>query len=90
MKIKDELSVDVRVTGMKEGSGKYAGMCGALLVDHRGKMVRVSGMDDEQREEFWNHPRRIIGRMVEVEYQNETAHGSLRHPRFKCLRPDKE
>lgn len=90
MKIKDELSVDVRVTGMKEGAGKYVGMCGALMVDYKGKRVMVSGMTDEQRVQFWQKPRSIVGRVVEVKYQLETVHGSLRHPRFLRLRPDKE
>lgn len=90
MKIKDELSVDVRVTGMREGRGKYVGMCGALVVSHRGKEVRVAGMDDELRSTFWQKPKKIIGHMIEVVYQQETVHGSLRHPRFKRMRPDKE
>lgn len=90
MKIKEELSVDVRVTGIKEGKGKYVGMCGALYVDHRGKRVKVSGMNDAQRELFWNRPKSIVGKLIEVVYQEETVHGSLRHPRFKRVRDDKK
>jgi len=90
MKIKDELSVDVRVVRIKGGTGKYEGMCGALVVDYNGVEVPVSGMTDAQRKKFTRWPKSIIGKLVEVEYQEETVHGSLRHPRFKCVRSDKD
>jgi DNA ligase-1 len=90
LKIKDEKSVDVVVVGMKEGAGKYAGTLGALIVDYKGKKVPVSGMTDDQRNLFWKKPKLILKKMVEVEYQEETVHGSLRHPRYKRHRPDKE
>lgn len=90
MKIKEMDTVDVIVTGMKEGKGKYVGMCGALIVDHRGKKVRVSGMDDKLRKKFWRSKKDVIGKMVEVEFQKVTKHNSLRHVRFKRLREDKQ
>jgi DNA ligase-1 len=90
LKIKDEKTVDVRVVGMKEGAGKYKGTLGALIVDYRGKEVPVSGMTDDQRRRFWSKPKSIVGKLVEVEFQEETVHGSLRHPRYKRHRPDKD
>lgn len=90
MKIKDSITREVTVTGLKEGTGKYVGMCGALIGDYNGRKVRVSGMTDKQREEFWNKPKSIVGKLVEVESQEETEHGSLRHPRFIRVRDDKE
>lgn len=90
MKLKGQESVDVIVVGMCEGKGKYIGMCGSLIVDHGGKKVRVSGMDDKLRKNFWKNKKDIIGKMVEVEYQNVTVHNSLSHPRFKRLREDKQ
>ncbi len=90
MKIKDQLSVDVVVTGVKEGTGKYEGTLGALVCKHKKVKIQVSGMTDEQRHEFWKDRKGIIGRMIEVEYQEETVHGALRHPRFVRMRPDKE
>lgn len=90
LKLKDELSVDVPVTGVLEGEGKYKGTCGTLVIDYKGVSVPVSGMTDAQRHEFWANPDAVIGRIVEVVYQEETVHGSLRHPRFKRFREDKE
>lgn len=90
MKIKEEETVEVTVTGLKEGTGKYVGMCGALICDHKGRRVRVSGMTDVQRKEFFDKPKAIIGKMIEVSFQEETEGGSLRHPRFQRVRDDKQ
>jgi ATP-dependent DNA ligase len=100
MKIKGEESVDVRVTGMYEGLGKYVGMLGGLTVDVDGVEVRVGGgFTDHQRETFWNKEWRTrpnlrgveaTGRLIEVEYHEKTPDGSLRHPRFVRFRDDKD
>jgi ATP-dependent DNA ligase len=90
MKIKDEQTTEVIVTGIKEGTGKYAGNTGALICEHNGRVVRCSGMSDEQRRKFWDKPKSIIGKMIEVTYQEETEAGSLRHIRFKRVRDDKQ
>lgn len=90
LKIKDEKSVDVYVVGMKEGAGKYKGTLGALIVSYKGREVPVSGMTDDQRRMFWKKPKSVLKKLVEVIYQEETEHGSLRHPRYKRHRPDKE
>jgi DNA ligase-1 len=96
LKMKAEETIDLTITGAFEGKGKYEGMLGGVIVDHKGVQVRVSGFSDEQRKELWascsdprddNYP---IGRMIEVEYHEETPDGSLRHPRFVRFRPDKE
>lgn len=89
MKVKEEITLDVLVTGIKEGTGKYVGMCGALICDHKGRKIRVSGMPDDLRALFFNKPKSIVGKMIEVEAQEETDAGSLRHPRFKRVRDDK-
>lgn len=90
MKIKEEETTEVLVTGIKEGTGKYVGMCGALICDHKGRRVRASGMTDEQRKRFFDKPKTIVGKMIEVTYQEETEGGSLRHIRFKRVRDDKQ
>lgn len=90
MKLKNTETADCRVTDIFEGEGKYVGMVGGLVVDFGGVAVRVgSGLSDKQRMYWWNDPEEVIGRTVEVAYQEKTPDGSMRHPRFKTLRGDK-
>ena len=90
MKLKNTETADCRVKDVFEGEGKYVGMVGGLVVDFGGVAVRVgSGLSDKQRMYWWNDPEEIIGRMVEIAYQEKTPDGSMRHPRFKTLRGDK-
>jgi DNA ligase-1 len=88
MKVKEEITADVLVTGIKEGTGKYVGMVGSLLCDYKGRKIRASGMNDELREAWFKKPKSIVGKMIEVEAQEETDAGSLRHPRFIRIRDD--
>jgi DNA ligase-1 len=101
MKLKPEESVDVPIVGAFEGTGKYKGTLGGLIVDFNGIHVRVSGMSDDQRAEMWaayqrdsalpaGMLRELIGRLIEVDYHEVTEDGSLRHPRFKRFRDDKQ
>ncbi len=101
MKIKAEESVDVEIVGAEEGTEKYTGMLGALVVDYKGVKVNVgSGLTDQQRKDFWAAFKRdsreygpsdyeLLGRLIEVEYHEVTPDGSLRHPRFVRFRDDK-
>lgn len=89
MKVKDEKSEDLPIVGIKPGEGKYEGMIGAYTVRRaNGVLVDVgSGLSDADR---LQDPETLIGKILEVEYHEETPEGSLRHPRAKCLRWDKE
>lgn len=90
LKVKDEQTVDVPIVGYVEGTGKYEGTLGALVVDYNGKEVNVgSGLSDVDRDYFWKHQTKYQNILVEVEYHEETPDGSLRHPRFVRLREDK-
>ena len=90
MKIKEEVSKDLAVVGMSGGDGKYEGTLGALIVQSRdGTKHTVSGMTDEQRTSWWNDRSLIIGKVVEIKAMKELPDGSLREPRFKCVRFDK-
>lgn len=89
MKIKAEDSVDVKIVGAEEGTGKYEGMLGAIIIDHNGVDVNVgTGLSDEQRKDFWtSHAAgELVGRLCEVGYHEVTPDGSLRHPRFERFR----
>lgn len=91
IKWKKGLSLDLEVVGVFSGSGKYAGTLGGLLCRYKdNKTVRVSGMTDKQRHEWWKNPDLIIGEIVEVEAMCESSKGLLREPRFKSIRYDKE
>lgn len=90
MKIKEEVTKDLAVVGMVEGEGKYAGTLGALIVQSRdGTKHQVSGMTDEQRTSWWDDRSLIVGQVVEIKAMKELPDGSLREPRFKCVRFDK-
>lgn len=86
LKRKTVETYDLPVLRMEEGTGKYTGMCGALVVDFNGKPVHIgSGMTDKNRIEFWKK----MPSVVEVTLQGITPDGSLRHGRFKRVREDK-
>jgi len=95
-KIKPEDYIDGFVIGVFEGTGKYEGFLGGLIVEVEieGNSVDVrvgGGFSDKQREEFWNNPP--INRWAEIKYTEVTktlgGTSSLRHPRFVRLRDDK-
>jgi DNA ligase-1 len=60
----------------------------AVLIEHKGNFVRVgSGFSMEERREYYANPEKIIGKVINVQYFEETVdqHGnnSLRFPVFK-------
>ena len=90
MKYKAFFDADVPIIGLKEGTGKHQGKLGSFLVDYKGVEVNVgSGLNDELREKLWGD-QTIIGRIIEVRYQEETPDGSLRFPTFVCFRKDRD
>lgn len=92
MKFKNKETEDVRIIGFKEGGAltKYEGMLGAFVVDYYGVSVDVgSGFTDDQRKEFWGIRNSLIDTMIEISYIERTKDGSLRHPVFERLRPDR-
>lgn len=91
LKVKTMNDCDVKVVDYKEGTGKYKGKLGALVVDYKGNNVDVgSGFSDVQREEFWSMKDLLIDRVITVQYfeesKNEKGELSLRFPVFKELR----
>ena len=91
IKWKKTLTFDLRVVGVERGEGKYENAVGKLLCqDSAGKVIKVgSGLTDAQREEWWEDPILIAGRIVEVEAMCLSTNGLLREPRFKGVRDDK-
>lgn len=103
LKFKKVQTMDMYVTGITEGTGKYEGLvgaleCGAKFDDGTYVMCQVgTGLSDEQRWAWSLNPNSIVGKVVEVAYfsksQNKSTDGStyysLRFPRFKKVRDDK-
>jgi hypothetical protein len=91
-KVKKRHTVDLVVTGIEPGKGKYEGQAGALIcscwnVNRYIEICKCSGMTDEQRR---NINGNCVGKVCEVAYQEVGALGRLRHPSFIRWREDKE
>jgi DNA ligase-1 len=95
MKVKKMNTLDLEVVGYEEGSGRLSGTLGAIHVRYKnGNIVKVgSGFSDGLRALLWIEPIDIIGKIVEVQYFEETTNAdggiSLRFPVFKDFRTDK-
>lgn len=92
MKLMD--SIDLTVTDVYEGEGKYQGMLGGVYVDYKGYQVGVgSGWSDDQRRFYWDNKNQIIGKTIEIAYQSESTNKngglSLSFPVVKKVRDDK-
>lgn len=71
-----------------EGTGKYEGALGAIVVDYKGSKVGVgSGFTDAQRYEVWDNQEYYRGMYAEIdtfgESQNQAGFISLNCPIFK-------
>lgn len=90
IKIKKGISYDLRVIGVYEGKGKYAGTLGGLICRYKDNQeIRVSGMTDAERKAWWEDNQKIIGKIVQINAMAESSKGKLREPRFKGIRYDK-
>lgn len=83
-----EYKVVGTVTGTKTIYGKETLTCGSLIIIHKGYGVNVgSGLSDLQRLKWHNDPRAIVGKIITVQYQNESVNKdggiSLRIPTLK-------
>lgn len=95
LKVKRFYTMDLPILRVEEGTGKYAGMMGNLVVDYKGNEVGVgTGFCDGERELFWRNREQVVGMLVEVKYKEisrnkKTGAESLQFPVFVQLRPDK-
>ena len=95
LKVKKMQTFDLQVIGFEEGTNSNKGTLGALLVKYKdGNVVKVgSGFEKELRDDIWNNQKDWLGRIVEIQYFEETenANGgkSLRFPVYKDYRTDK-
>ena len=91
LKIKPNITVDLTVVDVEEGTGRNERRLGALVCEgiDNGKSIRVnvgSGFTDVQRDDYWNYRGNIVGHTAEVKAdvitQNQDGTYSLRFPRF--------
>ena len=92
-KVKKVYTADLLVVGWEQGEGKRAGKLGALLLKDKSGQVTVQvgrGITDDEIDNWSKDPDSLIGLIAEVMYNERTETGSLRFPRFKCWRDDKD
>ena len=93
LKVKVFQDCDLEIIDFQEGTGKYQGTLGALIVDYKGTQVGVgTGLTDDLRSEIWNNKDSYFGKIVTVQYFEETCdkngNASIRFPVFKEIRED--
>jgi hypothetical protein len=94
VKMKAELEADLVVVGYTEGTGKYAGKIGSLLVETEDGEVKTSvgtGLNDEERSmPFSNFSKRIVAVKYNALIEDKkTGQKSLFLPVFVEIRDDK-
>jgi DNA ligase 1 len=96
LKVKTMKTADLYVVSAEKAiDGQFEGLLGRVNVEYKGNLVGVgSGFTLEQRRQFVENPDLIIGKVIEVQFFEEsqdekTGQPSLRFPVFKGIRHDK-
>jgi hypothetical protein len=94
IKFKGELECDLKIVAIEQGTGKYAGMLGAIICESSDGVVKVnvgSGFKDEQRKTLGAE---LVDKIVAVKYnariKNKQGEESLFLPIFVEIRDDKD
>lgn len=94
IKFKGELECDLKIVGVEEGTGKYAGMLGAILLESSDAVIKVragSGFSDDQRKALWGE--NIVDKIAAIKYnmriKNKAGEESLFLPIVLEIRDDK-
>jgi len=95
IKFKGELECDLKIVAIEEGTGKYAGMLGAIVCESADGVVKVnvgSGFNDAHRKNL--KEKDLVGKVVAVKYnariKNKLGDESLFLPIFIEVRDDKD
>jgi hypothetical protein len=95
IKFKGELECDLKIVAVEEGTGKYAGMLGAILCESSDGVIKVSvgsGFTDQQRKDLWG--KNIVDKVAAIKYnmriKNKSGEESLFLPIVLEVRDDKE
>ena len=95
LKWKPTISVDLRIVGFEQGTGRNEHRLGAIICEgeDNGRSIRVnvgSGFSDGDRDQYWTNRHGLLGHLVEVQAdavtQNQDGTYSLRFPRFLRFR----
>ena len=95
VKVKLEVDVDLRITGLAPGTGKFASTFGSLAVETSDGLLvtKASGLKDKERQDIFDNWPRDQGAIATVrandlsEIPGQTA--ALMHGRFVEIRKDK-
>ena len=94
LKYKKVQTMDLRIVGWNEGNGKYIGAIGSFIcqTDDSKYQVNVSGMPDDMH---YSDPNKWMNKIIEVAYfdvsqSKNNSYKSLRFPRLKRIRDDKD
>jgi len=94
IKFKGELECDLKIVAIEEGTGKYAGMLGAIVCESSDGKIKVnvgSGFNDAHRKNLGSE---ILDKIVAIKYnsriKNKLGEESLFLPIFVEIRNDKD
>lgn len=97
LKVKTMKTADLLVMSIEKAiDGQFEGLMSRVNVEYKGTLCGVgSGFTLEQRKHFIDNPDDIVGKIIEVQYFEEskdekTGLPSLRFPIFKGIRHDKD
>lgn len=84
MKFKTFVSQDCKVVGFLEGKDKYTHMLGSFIVRQENQVeCKVgTGINDFERESLWLNRDDLMGRIIEVKYQELSPIGKMLFPVF--------
>lgn len=95
LKVKNFKTIDLKIVGWTQGTGKYAHTLGALMCQYKDNIVYVgTGFDDLQRDYLYDQRDHIEGKICEVKYKDitcdkHTGKESLQFPVFMYIKEDK-
>jgi DNA ligase-1 len=95
MKWKPTITVDLKIVGFEQGTGRNENRLGAIICEgeDNGRHICVnvgSGLSDSDRDGYWAARHDLLGHLVEIQAdavtQNQDGTYSLRFPRFLRFR----
>jgi ATP-dependent DNA ligase len=83
IKVKKHIRLTMIITGFKPGAGKHLGKVGSVGIGFFGEkqLTFAGGLSDVLRQDMQDNPKNYLGQVIEIETQEFTTTGSLRHPR---------